>query len=37
MNIEVILAVVLQFISIFEALARLIGFPIPFLDFGGDN
>lgn len=37
MNIEVILAVVLQIISIFEAFARIIGLPTPLLDFGNDD
>lgn len=35
MNIEIILAVVLQFISLFEALARIIGINLPLFTFGG--
>jgi hypothetical protein len=36
MNIEIILAIILQFISLFEALADIIGFNLPLFQFGGE-
>jgi len=35
MNIEIILAVILQLFSLVEALARIIGFNLPLFTFGG--
>jgi hypothetical protein len=37
MNIEVVLAVILQIISVLQALSNLIGFNLPLFEFGGGD
>lgn len=37
MNIEVVLAVILQFVSLIQALAEIIGFNLPLFEFGNQD